>query len=359
MRRDEEGIGLSLLRILADAEGPMGASRLAAELALMGIELQPRMVRYHLGRLDRQGWTANLGRAGRKLTGPGFTYLNQRWAAERIELSSARMDELAFRMQLDLLKKRGRLIINLTRISVDALPAALDLMKEVLLSRLGIPPRVAVGLEGETLCGREVPYGTILIGTVCNVTFGGVLRAEGVPVTPRFAGLLEIRDGEPLRFSHMIHYDGSTLDPVHIFTKGRMTQVLPAIRSGNGCIVAGFREIPGVALPAARRVSSLMERMGLGHILALGKPGRPLFGIPVRPGCSGVVVSAGLNLAAALEEAGIETQSEAMSHLYPSEDLLRPAELERRTATSRRARQRIAALMENPPAGAREYTHSE
>ena len=357
-RAKDQQIAQVLLRILADAGGPLGASRLAHELALYGIERQTRMVRYHLGALDRMGWTENLGRAGRRLTPAGVTELNRTMATEHISLASARMDELSFRMDLDLLRKRGKIILNLSRISVDALPRAVDLMREVLLSDLGLPPRLTMGLEGETLCGQLVPYGSVLLGTICNVTLNGALRADGIPVTPRFAGLLKFADGQPQRFSHLIHYEGSTLDPAQIFIKGRMTRVLEAVRTGTGCLVAGFREIPAVALPAAERILGLMERMGLGRALAVGRPSRPLLGVPVTPGRVGLAMAAGLNAVAALEEAGLATDSQIMAHLFPAEDLLRPSELDRRVATSRRLHQRLAALMDNLPSG-REYATAE
>jgi repressor of nif and glnA expression len=351
-------VGPALLQILADSGQPLGASRLARELALQGVELQARMVRYHLDRLDQRGWTENLGRAGRRITARGLEELARAFVPERIHLASARLDELAFRMDLDPLRKRGRLVLNLTGLPVDAFRASTDLMREVLLAGLGLPQRVAIGLEGEALGGRVVPYGSILVGTVCSVTLSGALRAAGIPVLARFAGLLTVAGGQPRAFAHLIHYDGSTLDPAQLFIKARLTRVLETVRRGEGNLLAGFREIPAVALPEAERIIGLLDRMGLGHALALGRPGRPLLGVPVPPGRAGLVVAAGLNTVAVLEEAGVRTDPQAAAALHPAEDLLRPSELDRRVATSRRLHQRLAALMENPPVD-REYTHAE
>jgi HTH-type transcriptional regulator, global nitrogen regulator NrpRI len=139
MHRHDQQVMTVLLRILADAGAPLGASRLAKELALDGIDLQARMVRYHLDALDEKGWTENLGRAGRRLTAKGLEELNRTWSAERVGLASARMDDLAFRMDLDPLRKRGRIILNLSSIPVDAFRPAADLMREVLLAGCGLP----------------------------------------------------------------------------------------------------------------------------------------------------------------------------------------------------------------------------
>ncbi len=358
MNRVDERVLPSLLRILGAAGGALGATRLAHELAMDGFSLQPRMVRNYLAALDARGWTENLGRAGRRMTPAGQAELNRIGLAERMSMAAARLDELAFRMDLDPLRKRGRIILNLSRVAVDAFRPAVDLLRELARTAYGIPHRFALGMEGESLCGQTAPYGHFLVGTVCNVTLNGALRAAGIPVASRFAGLLDVQDHAPRRFTHMIHYDGSTLDPALLFIKSRMTRVLPAMRSGSGAILAGFREIPAVALPEAERIIALLDRMGLGRALAVGRPGRPLLGIPVAPGRAGLAVAAGLNAVAALEESGISTEHHAMSGLYPAEDLLSPAELERRLLTSRRLHQRLAALMDNPPLD-REYTQAE
>lgn len=358
MNRRDPRVGSAVLQILADAGRALGASRVARELSLQGFDLQTRMVRYHLGRLDAEGWTENLGRAGRRLTAKGLEELHRTGSDPRTELASAHMDNMAFRMDLDPLLKRGRIVLNISRLTLDALRASATLLRETLISPHGLPQRVGYAHEGETLGGTTAPYGVCLLGTVCNVTLNGALRAAGIPVTARFAGLLDMANGQPQRFSHMIHYDGSTLDPGPLFLRARMTRVREALRGGRGNLLAGFREIPAVALPQAERIIGLLERMGLGRPLAVGRPGRPLLGIPVAPGRVGLALPAGLNAVAILEESGVVMDHQAAAVLHPVEELLRPSELDRRVAATRRLHQRLAALMENPPAD-REYAHTE
>jgi hypothetical protein len=114
--------------------------------------------------------------------------------------------------------------------------------------------RLAVGQEGRELGGRPIPFGEVAIGTICSVTLNGIFRMAGIPVSSRFGGLMEIRDGRPARFTQIINYDGTTIDPVEIFLKGRMTHVREAAATGRGTIGVSFREIPAVALPAARQL---------------------------------------------------------------------------------------------------------
>jgi repressor of nif and glnA expression len=147
------------------------------------------------------------------------------------------------------------------------------------------------------------------------VTFNGILGAAGIATTSRFGGLVELRSGRPLRFTELISYDGSTLDPLEIFIRGRMTSVRSAVVSGNGIIGASFREMPAAALPRAVEIFERMAAMGMGWPLVIGRPNQPLLDVPVPHGRVGFVVAGGLNPLAGVEEAGIETASHAMATL--------------------------------------------
>ena len=150
----------------------------------------------------------------------------------------------------------------------------------------------------------------------------GILIHAGIPVTSRFGGLLEVYEGEPYRFTEIIHYDGSSLDPLEIFIKGKMTSVSEAVRTGRGRIGASFREIPSSALPQMRKLVKQLEGIGLGAILAVGKPNQPLLDIPVVEGKAGIIVAGGLNPMAAVEESGIRTENLAMGTLLDFSELV-------------------------------------
>jgi len=72
----------------------------------------------------------------------------------------------------------------------------------------------------------------------------GILLRNGVPMDSRFGGILQVKDGKPLRFRRIDHYSGSSLDPSEVFIRGRMTSVRQAADQGEGKILANFREIP-------------------------------------------------------------------------------------------------------------------
>jgi hypothetical protein len=168
---------------------------------------------------------------------------------------------------------------------------------------------------GERLGDLLVPPGTIGIGTVCSITVNSIFLKAGIPVTSRFGGVVEIVDNRPTRFLSAISYEASSIAPLEVFMKSRMTDVLGTLKSGNGRILGSFREIPEVSLTEARRLNEKMKEAGFDGIIVFGKPGEQLFGMPVNAGRVGLVVLGGLNPVAALEEAEIPTESHAMATL--------------------------------------------
>jgi repressor of nif and glnA expression len=95
-----------------------------------------------------------------------------------------------------------------------------------------------------------------------------------------------------------------------------MTDVSGSVKNKSGKILASFREVPVVGVDEAKRIAKKMSDIGIGGILLIGNPNQPLLEIPVNMDKAGIVVVGGLNPIAALEEAGIPTESHAMSTMY-------------------------------------------
>ena len=85
--------------------------------------------------------------------------------------------------------------------------------------------------------------------------------------------------------------------------------------------MAGFREIPAVSREEAEKIIAKAEAAGVGSAFLVGKPNQPLLGVPVGMERVGLVVPGGLNPVAALEEAGIETESKAWKALVDFDEL--------------------------------------
>lgn len=313
---------MAILRVLQEADGPLGAARIAQELARHGITQSERMVRLYLDRLDAAGLTRNLGRSGRAITRRGAEELSTELAIDKVGFVAARADTLAYQMTLDLATGRGTLVVNVSLVPLASLRAALTVLEEAFDWGLGVGRLVAFAEEGRTFAGREVPSGHVAIATVCSMTINGLLLKAGIPVTSVFGGLVEIDHGTPIRFAQIIRYDGTTIDPLEIFIQGAMTRVRRAIRSGRGIIGAGFREIPSSARPRLLELRDKLEAADLGAMLLVGVPNQPVMDFPVSFGRTGIVLAAGLNPIAAIHEQGIPTRNSAMGALIDRSELV-------------------------------------
>jgi HTH-type transcriptional regulator, global nitrogen regulator NrpRI len=296
-----------ILKVLQELDGPAGAARIAERLAGEGLDLRPRSVRFHLAELDRRGFTRLLSRRrGRELTEQGRTELLRSNIAERIGFIAARVDTLGYQMKLNTRKQSGSVIANIGVLHSADYFKGLAAMLPVFQRGLGMGDRLRIAKAGEDVGGFQVPQRSIAVATVCSITINGVFLHECIPVTSRFGGLLELRDYEPVRFVELVEYRGTTMDPLETYIRAGMTETYKAASSGSGLVGASFREIPSAAIDEARRIKRWAERFGLGGILAIGQPNRPLLDIPVSEGRAGMLVLGGLNPIAAIAERGIK-----------------------------------------------------
>jgi len=307
---------LAVLKALHELGGSAGASRIAQCLSEMGTDLQPRTVRLYLLELDSQGLTRFVSRRrGRSITDRGLAELSRSHALEKPSLVSARVDGLSYSMSYSSRDGRGEVIANVATIDERAWEMTYREIRGVLDAGLGVGTRFAVARAGEKLGNVRIPEGRLGVGTICSVTVNGLLLREGIAVASRFGGLLEMRAGSPVHFVELIEYSGSTLDPLQVFVRAGMTTVRECARTGTGTIGVSFREIPSAASPVARRIGKEIEKQGLGGILYVGEPNRPLLDVPVGEGRTGLILCAGLNPIAAVYEAGIRVSMSTLSGL--------------------------------------------
>jgi repressor of nif and glnA expression len=223
----------------------------------------------------------------------------------------------------DIDKQEGDIILNVSYIHEKDLKDALKVMKPVYKSSYIMSDRLVIAGEGDQIGDVIVPEGKIGLGTVCSVTINGIFLKSGIPLISRFGGVLQTEDSGPSRFTALISYEGSSLDPLEIFIRSKMTDVIRAVKNHSGRILASFREVPVVGVEEAKSIAERMADIGIGGILLIGNPNQPLLEMPVGIDKAGMVIVGGLNPVAALEEAGIPTESRAMSTLYEYSKLIR------------------------------------
>jgi HTH-type transcriptional regulator, global nitrogen regulator NrpRI len=306
----------AILGVLNTRQKGMSSKEIAGRLSLQGSEMSDRTVRYYLKILDGGGYTKGKRGHGRMITRKGEEELGRMFAFERVGFAVNRINNLTFLTNLNVKTGKGDVILNITYVPERRIEDALGLLEMALNSSYGMSNRIVVRHPGETLGPLTTPEHMAAVGTVCSITLNGILLKAGVSMSSKFGGIVEIIDGAPTRFLSVISYQGSSVAPLEIFMKSRMTDVLGALRYGTGRILGSFREIPEVGLEETKKVVKEIERIGLRGSILFGKPGRPLLGVPVMPNKVGVVVLGGLNPAAALLEAETAEETHAMATLY-------------------------------------------
>lgn len=306
---------ISVLRALQTIGKPLGGTKLARQLQAYGVNLRPRTLRLYLEQMEKSGLVETSGHKGRQITRRGLLELRKTTIINRVGLAAARMDALAYKTTYRLAPHKGFIVANASLIEESDLSRALRFMKPVFKARLGMGQYCAILKTGETCGETEVPPGKVGIATVCSVTLNGILLAAGIPVSSRFGGVLEMDEGRPAGFTDVIHYDGTSLDPLEVFIKGRLTSVYNAALAGRGRICASFREVPSAAVQEVERVVRRLNRNHLNGILMIGQPNQPLLDFPVHEGRTGMIVAGGLNPLAAAEESGVPVMNFAMRGL--------------------------------------------
>lgn len=312
---------VAILKVLDRASDITGSREISRKLMAHGIDLTERTVRYHMRILDERGYTEVYGKEGRKITDKGRSEMRNSNVSEQLGFVSARIESLSYLTTLKLKAMKGTAILNVSFIPAEKVSEAVVILRRFFSSPFAMCNRMIIASAGEQVGDILVPDGKVGLGTVCSITINGLFLKAGIPVTSRYGGVLEIADSAPKRFTSLISYEGSSIDPLEVFTRGKMTDVTGCINNGSGSILASFREIPVVCLNEAVTLSKKMAAKGIGGVLSIGKPNSPFLDIPVGIDKVGMVVVGGLNPVAFLDEAGILTHSRAMSALVDYERL--------------------------------------
>jgi repressor of nif and glnA expression len=322
---------LAILRFLSEADQPQPSPAIADHLIASGHDMSERTIRLYLQDLDEEGLTTNHGKRGRAITDKGLGELANARAFDKVGYLAAKIDRMMYRMTFNLRARTGTVVVNVSIIGRDQLPLAVPLLTSVYRGGFSMGSLAGLFGPGERVGEVTIPPDSVGIGTVCSVTVNGVLLSEGIPTTSRFGGLLELRNGKYTRFVELIHYEGTTLDPLEVFIRSRMTDYSGATADGNGRIGASFREVPAESRAGVLDIASRLEEAHLRGFVSVGWPGQPLMEIPVGDGRVGIVVIGGLNPVAILEEKGIHVRfTGALAGLLDYEKLFHYEQMEER-----------------------------
>jgi HTH-type transcriptional regulator, global nitrogen regulator NrpRI len=314
---------LAILKVLSNVQEPLGARIIAKNLKEMGIELSERGVRYHLKLTDERGLTQLLSDwDGRVITKKGLNEIDNAMVNDKVGFAISRIELLAFRTSFNYENRTGLIPVNVSFFNQDKLTDIITEIRPAFLSGLCVSNLVSIAESGQRIGELIVPEGNIGLATICSVVINGTLLKAGIPMDSRFGGLMQMRDHKPVRFSEIIHYDGSSLDPSEIFIKAKMTSIKEVTRYGSGHVLANFREIPAICRPVAEKVISGLNSVDINGVLVIGKTSEKVCEIDVETNKIGIILLGGLNPIAAAVEAGIEVENHSMSTLAEYGDLV-------------------------------------
>lgn len=209
----------------------------------------------------------------------------------------------------------GDVIVNLSLIDKQDYDDVLKIFSMAINSGLSVSPLLKILHEGDSIGDTKIGEGQVGFATLCSITIDGLLLKAGVMVKPRFGGLVEIRDGEPVRFTNVLTYQSTTIDPLEVLMSQELTSVMSMLKTGSGKILANLREAPMVARDTIDSTLSDMVDAGINGILEVGEPNTRILDVPVERDHLGIVVIGGTNPMAIVQEHGIPIRTNAMSTL--------------------------------------------
>ncbi|MDM7911613.1 MAG: DUF128 domain-containing protein [Methanotrichaceae archaeon] len=217
----------------------------------------------------------------------------------------ARIENLMQQVSFDPASMKGRIITNTTLVRKEVLPETLDIFYDTIQSGLAVCPMIKIEEAGRRF----------EIKTACSLTIDGALLKAGIPVRPKGGGIIEVTDREPSRFTEMIMYWATTIDPIDILTAQGLTDITGMMRTGNGRILGNIQEAPMLARDRIEEVLDRLTDAGFMGVLELGEPNMNVLGVSVERDHLGVALVGGTNLVAAARECGIEVDHESISDL--------------------------------------------
>jgi len=135
---------------------------------------------------------------------------------------------------------------------------AISTLKDAYKTGVTVSGRVRFLSSGEKIPGYVVPKGCTGICTLCSITFDGLLIRRGIPINPIGGGIVEIEKRTPLRFTHIIMYEHTTIDPLQVLISQKTTSITSVMRTGSGAILANIREFH---MEAESQVGTVLDEL--------------------------------------------------------------------------------------------------
>jgi global nitrogen regulator NrpRII len=231
------------------------------------------------------------------------------------------IEDYAMQVTFDPAAGEGKVVYNLSLIKNEDLEFAISVLKDAFRSGVSVSGLVRFFKSGERVSDFVVPKGCTGICTMCSITFDGLLIRRGIPINPIGGGVVEIEDRTPIRFTHIILYEYTTIDPLQVLISQKTTSITNVMRRGSGNILANIREFHMEAEPLVGMVLDELSSSSYSGVLEVGMPNVPLLGVPVSPQFVAIAAVGGTNPMAAIREGDRWVQTQAMKGLMDIRDM--------------------------------------
>lgn len=228
---------------------------------------------------------------------------------------SHRIEDFAMQVTFSPLEGTGTVVYNLSLVRAADLEHTLSVFRATCEAGVSPSSLIRILFAGEEIDGFVIPPDQCGILTLCSTTLDGLLLQRGIPFNPIGGGVVEVTDNIPKRFTHLIKYEYTTIDPLQVLVSQEITSVLQVMKNGNGSLLGNIRECH---MEAEDDVEEVLEELTDGYftgILDLGLPNTPCLGVAVDPQYMGLAALGGTNWMAALREEGINVIMQAMKGL--------------------------------------------
>ncbi|PWB51316.1 MAG: NrpR transcriptional repressor [Candidatus Methanoperedenaceae archaeon] len=239
----------------------------------------------------------------------------------------SRIENMMYEVTFDPAKRKGKIIVNISIVNESDLKKIIGLFRQAVHSGLAVSPFMKIIRAGEKIGNVKIEAKKAGIASACSITIDGVLLKAGIPVKPKLGGVVEIHEGSPLRFTDVLTYDSTTIDPLDVFMSQELTSVTHMINTGSGKILANMRESPMSARNKIELVLDSLVNAGFSCILEVGEPNNDILGVQVGRDKMGIAVIGGTNPMALVQENDIEIDTRELSILLDIEEMVHIDEL--------------------------------
>ena len=242
-------------------------------------------------------------------------------ATKPIVFAISRIENMMYQVTFDPVEGSGVIAANVSIIRDSDLDDALFIFESVMKSGLGVGSYIRVIRDRASFGNIRLESHECAIVTPCSITIDSVLLKSGVPVRPLLGGLVQIKKGVPVRFTDILTYESTTIDPIDALMSQDLTSVTDVASTGSGKILANVRVVP---MHARERVEGILLTLKLANfdsILWVSEPNTEVLGVPIERDHIGIVAIGGTNPRAAVQEQGIPIRTQALSELIDIDEM--------------------------------------